>query len=228
MKTYRITRTCLLLLMVTAYLVSCRQLDAPSGLNPVSALDLAEIRQLIETYRPDPNYTDDRFILITVEEALAGGQERNGGVGACLVNKVTGEILERSHNRQYEPWFRSDLHAEMDLLNRYEDRIRAVRSTDPNNPRYRNPRDMANIVLYTSVEPCPMCLGRIINAGIKEVYYATADEEGGMGRRFADLPSSWKAMAGTMIIEPARCSPTLHAMAVRLFRPMYAAGMHRH
>ncbi|CQR71324.1 hypothetical protein [Sporomusa ovata] len=67
---------------------------------------------------PDPRYEDNPFILITVKEALAGTRQHNGGIGACLVCEATGEIVERSPNQQHMPYFRSDLHAEMVVLDR--------------------------------------------------------------------------------------------------------------
>jgi cytosine deaminase len=80
---------------------------------------------------------------------------------------------------------------------------------------------MAGLVLYTSVEPCPMCLTRMINAGVKRAYYAAPDEAGGMVGRFDNLPPFWKGMGKAMVVETARCSPELKALAQRLFRPMF-------
>lgn len=189
----------------------------------LAPFDLGEMESRVAAFVPDARYPDDPFILVTLKEALLGNRERNGGVGACLVLEKTGEVVGRTHNRQYEPHFRSDLHAEMDLLTRYEERVRLTRSHDPGSPAYRNPRNMTGLVLYTSVEPCPMCLTRIINAGVKKVYYATADPEGGMAVRA--LPPFWKAMAQDMIVEPARCSPELKVLAEKPFRPMVNGGM---
>ena len=44
--------------------------------------------------------------------------------------------------------------------------------------------DLSRCTLYTSCEPCPMCLSAIIWANIKEVYYAcTRDDAGKIGFR---------------------------------------------
>lgn len=172
--------------------------------------------QAIEAYKPDSNYHDDAFVLAAVKEAVQGWREHNGGIGACLVREDTGEIVERAHNSQYVPYFRSDLHAEMQLMDRYEDRLQLSRSE----PARGKLRDLKGLALYTSVEPCPMCLARLINAGVKKIYYAAPDEQGGMVRYMEALPPYWKQMAAGMTVEPARSSPALNAMAKGLFHPM--------
>ena len=209
----------LLIVLTFCCLAHCRHVSV-DGSKIGLPVNLDEIEKQINAFVPDPARPDDPFILVTLKEALKGGRERNGGIGACLVREATGEIVEWSHNRQYEPHFRSDLHAEMDLLNRYEERMRITRSRDPKDPSFRNPRNMNGLVLYTSVEPCPMCLTRIINAGVKKVYYALTDDNGGMAHRFDNLPPFWRSMAQGMILEPARCSPELKDLAKQLFRPM--------
>jgi tRNA(adenine34) deaminase len=217
----------LLLIPALISLTACSH--APSGA-PVPAarlLYLDGIGKDISAFVPDARYPDDPFVLVTVQEAMMGARERNGGIGACLVREATGEVLERGHNSQYEPWFRSSLHAEMVLLDRYEERMRLTRSRDPRDASYLDPRAATGLVLYTSVEPCPMCLTRIINAGIKKVYYAAPDINGGMASRFENLPPFWKGMAEGMVLEPARCSPSLTDIAAKLFRPMHVPGAKR-
>ena len=39
--------------------------------------------------------------------------------------------------------------------------------------------DLSNYILYTSCEPCPMCLSAIIWSNIKEVYYGCTKEDAG-------------------------------------------------
>jgi cytosine deaminase len=215
----RVGKALLIILMLCCF-AHCRHV--PIDGNEIGLpVNLDEIEKQIKAFVPDPTYPDNPFILVTLKEALIGGRERNGGIGACLIREATGEIVERSHNRQYEPHFRSDLHAEMDLLNRYEERMRITRSRNPKDPTFRNPRNMTGLILYTSVEPCPMCLTRIINAGVKKVYYALPDDNGGMAQRFDNLPPFWRSMAQGIILEPARCSPELKEIAQKLFRPMF-------
>ena len=198
---------------------------ADSGMG-TQHLNLSEVEKEITGYVINPRYEDDPYILVTVMEAFAGARGFNGGVGACLVQEATGEIVERGHNRQYEPYFRSDLHAEMDLLTRYEDKIRLTRSRESQDPELRDPRSsMKGLILYTSVEPCPMCLTRIINSGIKKVYYAAPDNNGGMVQRFDNLPPFWRNMAQGMVFAPARCSPDLKLLAQKLFRPKHRLGI---
>ncbi len=42
-----------------------------------------------------------------------------------------------------------------------------------------NTYDLSNYIMYTSCEPCPMCLSAIIWSNIKEVYYACTKEDAG-------------------------------------------------
>jgi tRNA(adenine34) deaminase len=148
-----------------------------------------------------------------VKEALSGLKSGSGGIGACLVNEKTGEIVERGRNSQYTPHFRSDLHGEMDLLNRYEDRVKKKGGHNANT----DPRRCDNLILFSSVEPCPMCLTRIINAGIKTMYYLIADETGGMARRMESLPPFWKTLAEKCDYRQAECAPALKQLADELF-----------
>lgn len=209
----------LIIALFFSSVISCPPASAAGDLVALRG-DLDDLEKEIAAAVSDPQYPDDPFVFVTVKEALQGGRERNGAIGACLVREATGEVIERSHNRQYEPYFRSDLHAEMDLLDRYEEKVRATRSKDPKDPSFRDPRNMKGFVLYTSVEPCPMCMTRIINAGVKKVYYAASDPDGGMASRFESLPPFWKKLAEGMVLEEARCSPALRKLAQKLFRPM--------
>jgi tRNA(adenine34) deaminase len=175
--------------------------------------ELAEIEARIEKLRPDPAFQDDRYGLIAVNEALTSLKEGSGGIGACLVHERTGEVVCTGRNRQYRPYFRSDLHAEMDLLNRYEDWLRKMGGRTSG----ADPRNCAHLVLVSSVEPCPMCLTRIINSGIKKLVYVTPDERGGMVSRMDRLPPFWQDRVRDCDYRMAVCSPAVRQLAGDLF-----------
>ena len=143
-----------------------------------SGQSLAAIETRIAMLRPHPDYRDDGFGIIVIKQALMSLKEGSGGIGACLVDEKTGAVVATGRNRQYRPYFRSDLHAEMDLLTRYEDWLRKKGG----NASGVDPRDCHGLVLVSSVEPCPMCLTRIINAGITTMAYVTPRRERGHGQ----------------------------------------------
>lgn len=176
-------------------------------------IKLEKLEKRVASYAVRPEYKDDPHALAVVRNALKSIQEGSGGIGACLVDPSDGKVVEYGRNRQFSPHFRSDLHAEMDLLNRYEDRVKKM-----NAPRYGgNPRDCGDLVLVTSVEPCPMCLTRIINSGIKTVLYVVEDREGGMATRVDRLPPFWREFASDRVFRLADCSPELRRIALDLF-----------
>jgi tRNA(adenine34) deaminase len=164
---------------------------------------LNEIEERVKAYVSDPEYPDDKFILITLEEAIAAAREGNFGVGAVLI-RDNGQIVQRGHNHVFHPHFRSDLHAEMYVMTRFEERFQDVDSVE-------------GLILYTSLEPCTMCLARLISSGIRKVLYAAEDNEGGMVQRSEHIPSAWKELAQRQEFAKARCSPELSDMALRIF-----------
>jgi len=176
------------------------------------AVELEKLTQQVQSLKPNPHYSDDPFILVALQEAIAAKKEGSGGIGACLVKESSGEIVMRGHNRQFSPHFRSDMHAEMDLMNRYEDFVKALKISG------RNPRQVDGLTLYSSVEPCPMCLTRIINTGLKKTFYAAPDKDGGMVHKINDLPLFWKNAAAGRVYAQAKCSPIMQDIAARLFR----------
>ena len=182
--------------------------------NPLKYLD--DYEKEIANYKLNPLYPDDAFIIITIKEAIAAKREGNGPIGVCLVREIDGKILETGHNRQNAPYFRSDMHAEMDMLTRYEDRIKMKNTI---NGKPVNPRIMyQGTILYSSLEPCLMCLTRIINAGIPKVYYAAFDDPRGVAKNLQCLPEYWREiLEKKMKYETAKCSPRLKEIAGDIF-----------
>ena len=89
--------------------------------------------------------------------------ERGGGPFGCIiVDKKTGEIVGRGHNRvaiDLDP----TAHAEMVAI---RDACRRLDSFS-----------LENCVLYTSCEPCPMCLSAIYWARIPKLFFGNTKED---------------------------------------------------
>ena len=164
---------------------------------------LHELKIRIEKLVSDENYPHDAFVIITLQEAIAAALEGNFGVGAVLVRNRK-EIVQRGHNRVFSPHFRSDMHAEMDVMTRFEERHKKIERMD-------------GYTLFSSLEPCPMCLGRLITSGVREVYYAAIDQDGGMANRLAYMPFEWRGLAERQEFALAECSPELSEIALQVF-----------
>ncbi len=148
-------------------------------------------------------HADDGGVLIALREALKAVKAGNFGVGACLFNR-SGQLIARGHNSVFNPRFRSDQHAEMAVLDRAE--------------KLGSKAGMAcDFVLYTSLECCPMCLSRVILAGVGKVRYASQDLIGGMTEHRDLLPPVWKDLAAPQSFAMADCSSEHKALASDLF-----------
>lgn len=98
-----------------------------------------------------------REAIRTAEESVAGG---GGPFGAVIVKD--GEVIARAANRvtlDHDP----TAHAE----------VRAIREACAR----LGTHDLTGAVLYSSCEPCPMCLGAIYWAHIGRVVYAASKED---------------------------------------------------
>jgi tRNA(adenine34) deaminase len=171
---------------------------AKSTKNPLEQLKIR-----IDKLVPDKNYPHDAFVIITLQEAIEAALEGNFGVGAVLIRNRK-EIVQRGHNRVFSPHFRSDMHAEMDVMTKFEERHKKIER-------------MGGYTLFTSLEPCPMCLCRLITSGVRKVYYAAIDQEGGMANSLGYLPNEWKELAERQDFGLADCSPELSEIASQVF-----------
>mgnify|MGYP002627274564 CR=1 FL=1 len=92
---------------------------------------------------------------IAIEEAQNGIRSGHGGPFGCVIVK-DGEIVGKGHNevvRQKDP----TCHGEMMAIH---DACQTLGTFD-----------LTGCELYTTAEPCPMCLGAILWANIGKVYY---------------------------------------------------------
>lgn len=147
-------------------------------------------------------YPDDTFAWLTDVLALKSVNSGNYGVGSVMVGSGN-EIITMGHNLVYSPSFRSDLHSEMVALNHFEEE----------NPQITN---LEGYTFYTSLEPCPMCLIRLISIGINKVHYVASDPIGGMVNGISLLPPLWKELAEAQLFIAAHCSIELSKAAIEI------------
>jgi guanine deaminase len=103
----------------------------------------------------------DKFMTQAVKEAFAGMRKNEGGpFGVVIVHK--GKIIARAHNeviKTNDP----TLHAEMVAIKRASQKLKRF--------------DLSDCEIYSSCEPCPMCLAAIHWAKMKKLYYGCTQKD---------------------------------------------------
>ena len=105
---------------------------------------------------------DIYFMRKALEQAGKAYKINEVPVGAVIVKD--GKIIARGYNKK-ETRKDSTEHAEINAIKKACKKL--------------NTYDLSNYILYTSCEPCPMCLSAIIWSNIKEVYYGCTKEDAG-------------------------------------------------
>lgn len=167
----------------------------------------AKLRKLeaeLESLQLEENsYPDEQLGIMVCKQAIMAIRDMNYGVG-CLLLDPKGAIVEQGRNQVFYPYFRSDRHAEMVVLNSFED----------SNPQITTMKDYT---LFASIEPCPMCVSRIVMSGIGKTKYLAKDPSGGMAKRIDELPQNFIRLSQKKIFEIADCSSRLSHLAWKIF-----------
>lgn len=90
-----------------------------------------------------------------IEEAYEGINNKHGGPFGCVIVK-DGKVIGKGHNRVLKN-LDPTAHGE----------VEAIRDACKNLKTF----NLDGCELYTTAEPCPMCLGAILWSNIKTVYY---------------------------------------------------------
>ncbi|MFI9723083.1 nucleoside deaminase [Streptomyces sp. NPDC052396] len=106
---------------------------------------------------PDPGTDHDRFMRMAMEQARSNPAYP---FGAVIVDTRTGEVLASGVNAT---WHNPALHGEMAAMNDY------VR-------RHGN-HGWAGTTLYTTGEPCSMCMSAMVWADLRRVVWGSSIEE---------------------------------------------------
>ena len=106
----------------------------------------------------------DKYMKLAKQNAEEGINKGEGGpFGAVIIDKE-GNVISNGNNQVIK---NNDPTAHAEIV--------AIREACEKLHTY----DLSNYILYTSCEPCPMCLSAIIWANIKEVYYGCTKEDAG-------------------------------------------------
>ena len=97
-----------------------------------------------------------------IKEAIKGIEENDGGPFGAVITDKDGYVIATGHNevlKTKDP----TAHAE----------INAIRKACQN----LNTKDLSNCIIYSTCEPCPMCLSAIIWSNIKVIYYGSTRKD---------------------------------------------------
>ena len=97
-----------------------------------------------------------------LKEAENGVISNDGGPFGAVITDKSGNIIAKGHNmvlKNTDP----TSHAEIVAIRKACNKLNTI--------------DLSNYILYTTCEPCPMCLSAIIWSNIKEVYYACTKKD---------------------------------------------------
>lgn len=117
---------------------------------------------------------DEKYMKIALKEAKKAYDEDEVPVGAVLVKD--GKIIAKAHN-QKEAKTDATKHAEIIAIQKASKRIQNWRLED--------------VSLYVTLEPCTMCIGAIIGARIKKVYFGAMDEKTGSCGSVLNIPRDY-------------------------------------
>jgi tRNA(adenine34) deaminase len=106
---------------------------------------------------------DEFWMRKAIECAAAAGNLNEVPIGACLIDEG-GKLLAIAGNRTITM---SDPTAHAEIL--------VLRAAAASIGNYR----LTETVLYTTIEPCAMCAGALVNARIKRLVFGARDERFG-------------------------------------------------
>ncbi|WP_339906590.1 nucleoside deaminase [Pseudomonas guineae] len=142
-------------------------------------------------HAPHSQSSADTWARLCCEQALLAVEQGCYGVGAVLITESQ-ELLFSTRNQVFvDGHYNSAAHAEMLLLDQLE-------AEYPEQNR-------SKLTLYVSLQPCMMCYGRILLAGIINVRYLAKDKPGGFNGKH--LPAAWAELAARTSIRQATVEP---------------------
>ena len=104
----------------------------------------------------------NKFMEIAKNNAECGIDNHEGGPFGAVITDKSGNVISNGNNKVLK---NNDPTAHAEIV--------AIREACKKLKTY----DLSEYILYTSCEPCPMCLSAIIWANIKKVYYGCTKKD---------------------------------------------------
>ena len=104
----------------------------------------------------------NKYMEIARNKSIDGFRNNEGGPFGAIITDKKGNIVAEGNNQVLctnDP----TAHAEVVTIRKACEKLKTY--------------DLSDYILYTSCEPCPMCLSAIIWANIKNVYYGCTRED---------------------------------------------------
>lgn len=118
-----------------------------------------------------PVLTDEEYMEKALELAQEAASRGEIPVGAVVVDK-DGKVIGEGFNRR-EELQSPTAHAEVLAI---EQAAKTIHN-----------RRLSGCTLYVTLEPCPMCAGAVMNAGLKRLVYGAFDDKNGACASVATL-----------------------------------------
>ena len=120
----------------------------------------------------DISESDILFFRRAIQLALRAEKENNLPIGAVI--SLDGRIIAEGKNAIWFPAFNPNRHAEIEALRNVPQEL------------WKHSR---NMTLYTTLEPCLMCMGAILLHNIGRVVYGSSDHYGGASLVIGHMPT---------------------------------------
>ncbi|MGN1104983.1 MAG: nucleoside deaminase [Candidatus Coproplasma sp.] len=103
----------------------------------------------------------NKYMSAALKCARKAFDEGEVPIGAVVV--LDGKIIARGHNRRTGRQI-ATAHAEIEAIEKACKKLKSWRIPD--------------CELYVTLEPCPMCMGAVLNSRIKKVYFGAKEDKG--------------------------------------------------
>ena len=120
-------------------------------------------------------YDKEYYMRKALMEANKALKKEEVPIGAIIVKD--GEIIAKAYNIK-ESKHDTTKHAELIAIQKASKKLESWR--------------LNGCEMYTTLEPCPMCAGAIINSRIKKVYIGTMDEKTGAAGSVLNMFNDYK------------------------------------